>query len=194
VLIDLDTPLILRSWRDCDAPAVLAAFAAADMAQQAGEPITDLAAARRWLAWASARTSRERGFVFAVTLPDDVPVGCIAITDIDRHDCGWVSYWTAATVRGSGVAGDALSALTAWVHQVHRVSRLELGHRVNNPASGRVAVKAGFTVEGVERGKLCYGGERFDVARYARLAWDPCPQPGRKVVIDDGQGGYFESA
>ena len=55
--------------------------------------------------------------------------------------------------------------------------RLELGHRVNNPASCQVAIAAGFAVEGVERAKLRYGQKRFDVETHARLATDPRVRP-----------------
>jgi len=51
-----------------------------------------------------------------------------------------------------------------------------LGHRVNNPASCRVATRAGYPAEGVERAKLRYGDERFDVETHARLATDPAPE------------------
>jgi RimJ/RimL family protein N-acetyltransferase len=53
-----------------------------------------------------------------------------------------------------------------------RLFRLELGHRVNNPASCRVASRAGFAVEGLERQKLLYDGVRYDVELHARLATD----------------------
>ncbi|WP_440697198.1 GNAT family N-acetyltransferase [Clavibacter nebraskensis] len=44
---------------------------------------------------------------------------------------------------------------------------------MNNPASCRVARRAGFIAEGIERAKLRYGDERFDVETHARLATDP---------------------
>ncbi|OUE31259.1 hypothetical protein BFL35_05940 [Clavibacter michiganensis] len=44
-----------------------------------------------------------------------------------------------------------------------------------NPASCRVATRAGFAAEGIERAKLRYGDERFDVETHARLATDPPP-------------------
>lgn len=53
--------------------------------------------------------------------------------------------------------------------------RLELGHRMNNPASCRVATRAGFPAEGVQRQKLVYDGVRHDVELHARLATDPVP-------------------
>jgi RimJ/RimL family protein N-acetyltransferase len=46
---------------------------------------------------------------------------------------------------------------------------------VNNPASCAVAMRAGFAAEGIERAKLRYGVERFDVETHARLATDPAP-------------------
>ncbi|TWJ16375.1 RimJ/RimL family protein N-acetyltransferase [Stackebrandtia albiflava] len=191
---DRETPLILRPWRRGDVAAVRQAFATPDMAQQAAEPIVDDASANRWLDWACGLVSRDSGFAFAITAADDVPVGNIAVTGIDRHDCGWVSYWLASRARGCGVVADSLAALVPWVHDVAGVHRLELGHRVNNPASGGVAARAGFFSEGVEREKLCYGGERFDVESHARLATDPRVTPRRDVCVVAPGDGNFASA
>ncbi|WP_314138033.1 hypothetical protein [uncultured Plantibacter sp.] len=46
---------------------------------------------------------------------------------------------------------------------------------MNNPASCGVAIRAGFLPEGIERQKLAYGADRFDVELHARLATDPVP-------------------
>jgi RimJ/RimL family protein N-acetyltransferase len=56
------------------------------------------------------------------------------------------------------------------------LERLELGHRVNNPASGAVARAAGFVHEGTEREKFLVDGERIDVLTYGRLRSDPWPE------------------
>ncbi|RIJ14589.1 N-acetyltransferase, partial [Clavibacter nebraskensis] len=75
----------------------------------------------------------------------------------------------------------ALAGAAAWGF-ADGLFRLELGHRVNNPASCRVATRSGFAAEGIERAKLRYGDERFDVETHARLATDPAtavvPLPG----------------
>ncbi|MFE3453681.1 GNAT family N-acetyltransferase [Nonomuraea sp. NPDC059194] len=156
----------LREWTTGDAGAIVEAFGAADMRTQAAEPITTADDAIRWIeSWPA------RGHAFAVVLDGEV-VGNVAVTGIDRHDNGWVSYWTTARARGRGVAARATSLLAEWAFAERGLFRLELGHRVNNPASCRVAVKAGFRVEGVERGKLVYDGVRHDVERHARLATD----------------------
>jgi RimJ/RimL family protein N-acetyltransferase len=73
------------------------------------------------------------------------------------------------------VATAAVRAVAGWAFQDVGLFRLELGHRTNNPASCRVAVGAGFVVEGLERGKLRYDGVRYDVELHARLATDPPP-------------------
>ncbi|GEL99270.1 hypothetical protein CTE05_28170 [Cellulomonas terrae] len=46
---------------------------------------------------------------------------------------------------------------------------------MNNPASCRVATAAGFAAEGIERAKLRYGSDRYDVETHARLSTDPRP-------------------
>lgn len=67
------------------------------------------------------------------------------------------------------------AAVANWALTDLGLFRLELGHRANNPASGSIALAAGFIQEGRERQKLRYGDERFDTLTYARLADDPVP-------------------
>lgn len=156
----------IREWRDDDAPVVLRAFEAEDMRAQAALPILSVRDAVGWIkAWSDV------GHAFAATL-DGTVVGNVAVTGIDKHDNGWVSYWTLPEARGQGVAAVATSLLAEWAFRERGLFRLELGHRMNNPASCKVATKAGFRPEGIERGKLQYDGVRFDVERHARLAID----------------------
>jgi RimJ/RimL family protein N-acetyltransferase len=102
----------------------------------------------------------------------ELVVGNVAVARIDAHDNGWVSYWVVPEARGLGIAAAATDELARWAFGERGLYRLELGHRTNNPASCRVAVKAGFRPEGIERGKLCSEGVRYDVERHARLATD----------------------
>ncbi|MEU8244861.1 GNAT family protein [Nonomuraea sp. NPDC048916] len=156
----------LREWRDDDAPVVLAAFQVADMRTQAPWPIVTLKDATGWIAsWSGV------GHAFAVTLDGQV-VGNVAVTGIDVHDNGWVSYWTVPAARGRGVATAATGELARWAFRERGLFRLELGHRTDNTASCRVATKAGFRPEGVERAKLSHDGFRYNVERHARLATD----------------------
>lgn len=177
------TPLHLRPWTPADRPAVAEALASPDMDRQFPLRSSNAKRVDAWLAWASAMTEREHGFAFAVCAEDDRPVASIAAANIDAHDVAWVSYWATARARGLGITGDALTALVPWLHDAAGIWRLELGHRLDNPASGAIAAKAGFLQEGIERGKLRYGGERYDTARWARLSDDPRPPAARAVTI-----------
>ncbi|MEV0830780.1 GNAT family N-acetyltransferase [Nonomuraea rubra] len=156
----------LREWREADAPAVLRAFQAPDLRRQAPWPVVTLKDASGWIAsWDGV------GHAFAVVEGERV-VGNVAVTRLDSHGNGWVSYWVVPEARGRGVAVAATELLARWAFDERGLYRLELGHRTNNPASCRVATKAGFLPEGIERGKLGYEGVRYDVERHARLATD----------------------
>ena len=165
----------LRPVREDDAAAVLEAFASApDMARQ-GE-VTTLAQARQQVAWLLAPQRR------AVAIADrrDRLVGLVAVTVDEQERSGWFFYWLHAEHRGRGLAARAAvsvadRALTPPDEGGWGLERLELGHRVNNPASGAVARAAGFVVEGLEREKFLVDGERLDVRTLGRLRSDPWP-------------------
>ncbi|MYW19135.1 GNAT family N-acetyltransferase [Streptomyces sp. SID2955] len=170
---EVSADLCLRRWSSQDAQAVLDAFADPEMRRQSGEPVTSMDAARRWLAAQADQWASGAAFAFAVVDGTGTVSGNAAVSAVNqRHKTGWVSYWTTAPARGRGVASRACQTLARWSFDELGLFRLELGHRVNNPASCRVALAAGFTTEGVERQKLEYDGVRYDVERHARLATD----------------------
>ena len=169
---------LLRPWRAGDAAALRSAVATTpDLVTQL--PVAELvteAACATFIA-EHLTPSGDDGWNLAVAL-DDVAVGNAGLTAVDRlHGTGWVFYWLTASTRGRGLAARALSTLSARALDPEGANlfRLELGHRVNNPASCAVATRAGFVAEGIERAKLAYGSERFDVETHARLRTDPAP-------------------
>lgn len=166
---------ILRPWRVDDAAALLDAVRSSpDLEWQFG-PATPrtLDACERFVA---ERLVVADDRVNLAIVADDRAVGNIGASRFDRvNDIGWVYYWLRTDVRGRGLAARAAAALAAHCFDELGLFRLELGHRVNNPASCAVARRAGFRIEGVERQKLRHGDERFDTETHARLATDPAP-------------------
>lgn len=161
----------IREIRDGDAGVVLAAFRSApDMARQGD--VTDEASAQRYVAW--LREGARRGY--AVTWSDEAEevVGLVGATLDEANRSAWVFYWMHAEHRSAGVSARAVATVADHLLSTG-VERLELGHRVNNPASGGVARAAGFVVEGRERGKFLIDGERVDVLTYGRVLGDPWP-------------------
>lgn len=181
-----DTAYRLRPVRETDAEAVLEAFgSAADMARQ-GE-VTDLGSARRYVGWLLAKERR----AWAVDL-DGRMVGLVGVTVDTVNRSGWVFYWMHADHRGRGASAGAVATVADRALREapdgEGLERLELGHRANNPASGAVALAAGFVLEGRERGKFLVDGERVDVLTYGRLRTDPRPTTGH-LRVEPGPGG-----
>ncbi len=166
--------VVLRPWAPEDAAAlVVAARGTPDLATQVGDAdLSSAPAARRFIEESLRFDDRTRNWA---VVDDGVAVGNVAASAIElRHGTAWMSYWLAAAARGKGYATGGLVAVSAWAF-AFGLYRLELGHRVNNPASCRVATAAGFRAEGIERAKLRYGRERYDVETHARLAIDDAP-------------------
>ncbi len=86
----------------------------------------------------------------------------------------WLSYWLVPDARGLGLASRGTVALANWLF-AQGVHRLELGLRLNNPDSRKVADRAGFIQEGIMREELEYDGVRYDTALLSRLVTDPVP-------------------
>lgn len=172
-----------------DTGALLDAFRASpDMARQGD--VHDLASAQEYLAWLTMPSQRPTVIVPADG--PDTPVGLVAITVDEQNRTGWFFYWMHSAHRGTGavrraaatVADRALrpkdptdaQSCSTDAQDGWGLERLELGHRVNNPASGAVARAAGFVQEGTEREKFLVDGERIDVLTYGRLRTDPSPR------------------
>ncbi|MFF7369695.1 GNAT family N-acetyltransferase [Streptomyces tricolor] len=176
--VDASAGLVLRRWKAEDAWAVMTAFADPLMRGQSVEPVDSAQAAARWITARGEQWAADSAYSFAVVDGGGLVLGQVCVGPVDRrHATGWVSYWTTATARGRGVASRACRAVARWAFDEAELFRLELGHRVNNPASCAVARAAGFAVEGQQRQKLEYDGVRFDVELHARLATDTEPFP-----------------
>lgn len=164
----------LRPWARGDASALLgAAQRASDLATQfGGADLSNLKAAETYIEQALRFDDYVKNWAI---VDGDVAVGNVGASAIEfRHETAWMHYWLSPAARGKGYATGALVAVSRWAFE-NGLYRLELGHRLNNPTSCRVATGAGFQAEGIEREKLRYGGDRYDVETHARLATDPVP-------------------
>ncbi|MFG6285192.1 GNAT family N-acetyltransferase [Actinotignum schaalii] len=164
---------VLRAVREGDAAAIVAAFAShPDMIRQGN--ITDMAGARRYIAQILENPDSQLAWVIAREDSGEL-IGMIRIHADGDEKSGWFSYWLHHDYWGRGIMSRAAATVADWALCERGLERLELGHRVNNPASGGVARAAGFLKEGTERGKFLINGRRIDVDLYGRLASDPLP-------------------
>ena len=169
--------LRLRPWRVEDSEVVLVALQDPEIRLWngfAGDP--GLADVGVWLTrrmnWASGTHAS-----WAVEGSDGELLGSVSLhsIDADQGDAE-VGYWTVPAARGRGVASSVVDAVCRWAFETLPVDRIELCHAVENPASGRVAEKAGFRQEGRLRRSFRYGdGVKHDELLWARLADDDVP-------------------
>ncbi|WP_305789575.1 GNAT family N-acetyltransferase [Symbioplanes lichenis] len=107
--------------------------------------------------------------VFAIVDGRDAYQGEVDVRVTTRDPAvGEVGYLVSPRARGRGYAVAAVKAISRWAFEALGLSRLEIRAADGNDASVRVAVKAGFTVEGLMRQALMINGERHD-ARVASL-------------------------
>ena len=187
VLPIADSALCLRPWTAADAPAVIAAYADPDIRRWHGRTVDTEAEARGLIErWRSA-WSAESGANWAIVREEaadglgagpgranpgrDVVLGRIALrmieTEQGRAEC---AYWIMPDARGDGVATKALDALTSWAFEDVGFHRLFLVHSTANDPSCRVATKAGFAPEGVERSSLLHPDGWHDMHVHARIS------------------------
>jgi RimJ/RimL family protein N-acetyltransferase len=161
----------LRPWRLTDAPAVFAACQDPRIARfvPIPQPYT-MAVAEGYVAFAADATSvGPDAHMAIVEAADDTVLGAISRHGGDGHRAAF-GYWLAPWARGGGVATRALRLLVEWTLATTGVIRAELYTDPDNDASGRVALRAGFELEGVRRAwDVDRDGSPIDSVFYVRV-------------------------
>jgi ribosomal-protein-alanine N-acetyltransferase len=92
---------------------------------------------------------RPPSFQWAVTLKENgIPIGSISLEIINSHDCrGEVGYCLSKEYWNQGFMTEALKAVLGFGFNVAAFHRIEACYSVDNPASGKVMLKAGMVRE-----------------------------------------------
>lgn len=176
-----DSNLALRRLRQADATEVKAAFESnPDMARQGNAATVE--DAENYVARLVGPDSAHEAWALTER---DLLVGLVCVTVDEANRSGWFWYWMTDSARGKGWTSRAAATVADWALSARGLDRLELGHRVNNPASGAVAVRAGFVKEGTEREKFLVDGKRIDVDTYGLLRSDPRPGFVAVPLVED---------
>jgi len=174
-----DGRVTLRAWRAADVPQIVAMCREPDVIRFTSVPVPyDADDARLWLDLHPARLAAGDGAAFAITEgSDELPVGSIGVRVLHDQGIAETGYHVVEARRGRGLATAALRLIGGWTFAELPVARLQLTTHLDNPASQRVAEKAGFTREGVLRSWTDQRGERVDLVMWSRLPGDPLPAP-----------------
>jgi ribosomal-protein-alanine N-acetyltransferase len=113
---------------------------------------------------------REEGMLLMVT-PDDHIVGEIEFFPITHYLVGYeLSYLIFGREHsGKGYATEAVRLLGEFLFGRRRINRLQLNIHPDNEASRRVAMKAGYTFEGLMRGCWWHRGRYHDLEIWSLL-------------------------
>lgn len=101
-----------------------------------------------------------------------IAIGSLALDEARAE----VSCWVLPEVRGRGVATLARGAIADWAFDEVGFHRLELDHSTSNPASCRVAAKAGFVAEGTKRSRALHLDGWHEMHAHGLLAHDARPR------------------
>jgi RimJ/RimL family protein N-acetyltransferase len=168
----------LRPWRAADAPKFVAA--AEDPAiQHWNRPgRVDVAEAERRIERWANRWHGEQAAIWAMAEPGGGEVvGNIGIGDVLlAHGSGEILYWVLPAGRGRGLAVEAAVTVSRWAIDELGLHRVRLTHSTGNPASCRVAEKAGFAYEGTMRSALLHADGWHDEHLHGRVQGDPWPE------------------
>jgi len=149
--------LHLRPWQPWDAPALQELLDDPEVARWTPHPYPCPPgyAAERLAGDAAAWTAGTRAELAVLDATTAALLGTAGLYRISatQAEVGWV---TAASVRGQGVATDAVGAVCRWALGGLGLARLEARVLVGNDASRRVAEKVGFAEIGVEDGAWVY--------------------------------------
>jgi RimJ/RimL family protein N-acetyltransferase len=160
--------LCLRPWVAHDADAVVAAYSDPAIQHWHLRSMTaDEAAA--WIASWPRRWTEETGASWAVTR-DATLVGQVSARALRlAESSAEVSYWVTPHARGHAVAPRAVDAVTVWLFDTVGLHRAELAHSTRNPSSCRVAEKAGYKLEGIQKRRLRHSDGWHDMHWHARI-------------------------
>jgi RimJ/RimL family protein N-acetyltransferase len=171
--------LVLRPWTREDVDVVLRAFADPAIQRWNMEALSTREVAYAWIDQWAVGWAAERVASWAVTDPAGQVLGRVAVRGISLQlGVGECAYWTLPAARGRGVAVAALELATRWAFELG-LHRLELQHSVRNPASCRVALRAGFALEGVHRDGVLHADGWHDMHFHGRVAGD---REGRSAI------------
>lgn len=118
-------------------------------------------------------------------------LGNIGLKPLNVHGSGEIGYLMAPWGRGRGLTTAATRALTAWAFE-HGLPRAEILCNVENLASQRVAMAAGYVREGVLRAAEAQrDGGRGDLVLFSRLPEDS-GEPVRPFLPPFPDGGLSD--
>ncbi len=165
--------VVLRDWREDDAPDLEPICGDPDVCQFTSIPWTFTEpAARDWIRRLRARRSAGECLALAITRAGDgAALGNVNLLGFSDHGRGAaLGYWLMPAARGQGLALAAAELLCGWGFEEMNLARIELAILPHNVASHRVAERLGAQREGIRFNSHEAFGRTWDMVIYSLFA------------------------
>ncbi len=163
---------VLRPWSSTDATFVKDAFDDPDIQRWHTRRYDTEDEALAWLAAWQHRWDSETDASWALARAETgEAVGQLGLRTVHLEaGAAQMSYWVSPEARGRGLAVSGTRAVAAWAFEVVGLQRLFLQHSVYNGRSCRVAIRAGFALEGTLRRHLLHADGLHDTHMHGLVA------------------------
>lgn len=121
---------------------------------------------------ARAAHGKTQARIYAITdKTSDRLIGCCGVFQRHGGRSDWeIGYWMGADHRRRGFTTEGVTALCEAIRDGIAPERITAGHFEDNPGSGRVLEKLGFTYTGETTRLFCMGRMDFAISRNMALA------------------------
>ncbi len=170
-VLRVDDRYVLRPWTEGDIPAIVTAYADPDVQHWTLNYFEEPDARNLITKWNDSWENETSAHWAIARTSDNLAVRRVGPRVIDLAGGeAEMSYWVSPQARGDGAASLATATLSEWLLEDLGLHRLELGHSVLNPASCRVALKAGYAPEGTKRSALLHSDGWHDMHWHSRIS------------------------
>lgn len=181
-----DGNLLLRPWREQDAPALHEAVQESLATVGRWLPWChagyDLAQAQAWVRHCREGWAADEHFAFGVFQRDGALLGSMGLNQRNRmHRTAALGYWVRQSRQGEGLARRATKLVAGFGFKTLGLVRIEIVALIDNHASRRTAELAGAQFECVARHRLWVRDKACDAAVYALVPAD-LVDTGRRAV------------
>jgi RimJ/RimL family protein N-acetyltransferase len=168
--------MYVRPWEASDAGALVWSCLEPDIQHWNRPQLLTVDGAHEKISRWRSRWQSEDAAIWAIAPDGGEALGLIGLADLDlRGGQGEFLYWLLPAGRGGGVMVDATVQVSRWALEDLGLHRLRIVHSVENPASCRIANKAGFRLEGTMRQALLHADGWHDEHLHARVRGDAWP-------------------
>lgn len=150
--VEAPEPVVLRTWTQADAPALLCAWRDPQVsAWNQVPPEPTLEAAERWIGGVAARFERRVSVDLVIdSAAHGGVVGEVGLSGFGRSSRSgvghaMVGYWLLPAARGFGLATAAVETFTSWAHNALTLDMIIARCHEANTRSQAVAARAGFS-------------------------------------------------